>query len=134
MNRPIRVVLFAPANEILGGQTVQAQRLVAEISRVPEVDLRFQAINPLFPSFLRWVKDVPVLRTALTMALYLPRVVMHSIWADVFHIFSAGLYSYRLWTMPALIIGRLSGTKVIVNYRDARRKSTFDGLGRPRER
>jgi glycosyltransferase involved in cell wall biosynthesis len=118
MNRPIRVVLFAPAHEILGGQAVQARRLVAEISRVPDVDLRFQAINPLFPSYLRRVKNIPVLRTALTMVMYLPRVVMHSIWADVFHIFSAGLYSYRLWTIPALIIGRLSGTKVIVNYRD----------------
>lgn len=118
MSRPLRVVLFAPANEILGGQAVQAQRLVAEIGRVPGIELRFQAINPLFPSYLRWAKRIPVLRTALTMLLYLPRVVQHAIWADVFHIFSAGLYSYTLWTIPALLVGRLSGTKVIVNYRD----------------
>lgn len=118
MNPPIRVVLFAPANEILGGQTVQAQRLFAEISQVPGIDLRFQAINPLFPSYLRWVKKIPVFRTALTAFLYLPRVVMQALWADVFHIFSAGLYSYTLWTIPALIVGRLFGTKVIVNYRD----------------
>ncbi len=118
MNRPIRVLLFAPANEILGGQAVQAQRLAAEISQVPGIDLRFQAINPLFPSYLQWVKNIPLLRTTLTMLLYLPRVVMHAIWADVFHIFSAGLYSYTLWTIPALIVGRLFGTRVIVNYRD----------------
>jgi glycosyltransferase involved in cell wall biosynthesis len=118
MDRPIRVVLFAPANEILGGQAVQAQRLVAEIGQVPGIDLRFQAINPLFPSYLQWVKNIPVLRTALTMLLYLPRVVMHAIWADVFHIFSAGLYSYTLWTIPALLVGRLFRTKLIVNYRD----------------
>jgi glycosyltransferase involved in cell wall biosynthesis len=118
VNRPIRVVLFAPANEILGGQAVQAQRLVAEISQVPGIALRFQAINPLFPSYLQWVKKIPVLRTALTELLYLPRVVRHALWADVFHIFSAGLYSYTLWTIPALIVGRLFGTKLIVNYRD----------------
>lgn len=118
MSRPIRVVLFAPANEILGGQAVQAQRLVAAISQVPGIDLRFQAINPLFPSYLRWVKSIPVLRTTLTMLLYLPRVVMHAMWADVFHIFSAGLYSYTLWTIPALTAARLFRTKVIVNYRD----------------
>jgi glycosyltransferase involved in cell wall biosynthesis len=118
MNRPIRVALFAPAHEILGGQAVQAQRLVAEIGQVPGIVLRFQAINPLFPSYLRWVKNIPFLRTALTMLLYLPRVVMHAIWADVFHIFSAGLYSYTLWTMPTLIVGRMFRTKVIVNYRD----------------
>lgn len=118
MNRSVRVVLFAPANEILGGQAVQAQRLVVEISRVPGIDLRFQAINPLFPSYLRWAKNIPALRTALTMSLYLPRVVLHAIWADVFHVFSAGLYSYTLWTIPAVILGRLFGTKIIINYRD----------------
>src|SRR5450631_88519 len=118
MNRPIKVVLFAPANEILGGQSVQAQRLVAEISRVPGIQLRFQAINPLFPSYLRWAKKIPLLRTALTMSLYLPRVVVCAIWADVLHVFSAGLYSYTLWTIPAVLLGRLFGKKVIVNYRD----------------
>ena len=118
MNRPLRVVLFAPANEILGGQAVQAQRLVAEISRVPGIEMRFQAINPLFPSYLQWVKKIPVLRTALTMFLYLPRVVLHAIWADVLHVFSAGLYSYTLWTIPALILGRLFGARIIINYRD----------------
>lgn len=118
MNRPIRVVLFAPANEILGGQTVQAQRLVTEIARVPDIDLRFQAINPLFPSYLKWAKKIPVLRTIVNMLLYLPRVAMHAIWADVFHIFSASQHSYTLWTLPALMAGRLSRTKLIVNYRD----------------
>jgi glycosyltransferase involved in cell wall biosynthesis len=54
----------------------------------------------------------------LTMTLYLPRVVFHAIWADVLHVFSAGLYSYTLWTIPALILGRLFGAKTIVNYRD----------------
>jgi glycosyltransferase involved in cell wall biosynthesis len=97
---------------------VQAQRLVAEISRVPGIEMRFQAINPLFPSYLQWVKKIPVLRTALTMFLYLPRVVLHAIWADVLHVFSAGLYSYTLWTIPALILGRLFGARIIINYRD----------------
>jgi glycosyltransferase involved in cell wall biosynthesis len=112
------VVLFAPANEILGGQTVQAQRLVTEIGRVPGIDLRFQAINPLFPSYLQWVKKIPTLRTVLTMSLYLPRVLLHAMWADVFHVFSAGLHSFTLWTIPAVVLGRLFGTKTIVNYRD----------------
>ncbi len=120
MNRPIRVVLFAPANEILGGQTVQARRLVAEIGQVPGIALRFQAINPKFPPYLLWAKNIPVLRTVLTMLLYLPRVVVHAVWADVFHIFSAGLYSYTLWTVPAMVVGRLLRVKVIVNYRDGR--------------
>jgi glycosyltransferase involved in cell wall biosynthesis len=129
MNRPLRVVLFAPANEILGGQAVQAQRLVAEIGRVPGIDLRFQAINPLFPSYLQWVKKIPALRTALTMTLYLPRVAFHAMWADVFHVFSAGLYSFTFWTIPAVLLGRLFGTKIIVNYRDGQAEQHLRNFG-----
>ena len=129
MNRPLRVVLFAPANEILGGQAVQAQRLVAEIGRVPGIDMRFQAINPLFPPYLQWVKKIPALRTVLTMTLYLPRVAFHAMWADVFHVFSAGLYSFTLWTIPAVLLGRLFGTKIIVNYRDGQAEQHLRNFG-----
>jgi glycosyltransferase involved in cell wall biosynthesis len=37
---------------------------------------------------------------------------------DILHIFSAGLSSYTLWTIPALLVGRLYGKKLILNYRD----------------
>ncbi|MGH9582663.1 MAG: glycosyltransferase family 4 protein, partial [Bryobacteraceae bacterium] len=39
---------------------------------------------------------------------------------DILHIFTAGLWSYTLWTIPALLAGRFFGKKLIVNYRDGR--------------
>ncbi len=114
----IRVLLFAPANEILGGQAVQAQRLMKLIGAVPGVDIRFQAINPKFPKFLAWVKKIPFVRTLLTAVLYWPQVFVRASQADILHIFSAGLYSYTLWTIPALLAGKLYGKKIIINYRD----------------
>ena len=114
----IRVLLFAPANEILGGQAVQSQRLMKLLGAVPGIEMRFQAINPLFPPGLRWVKNVPFFRTALTMLLYVPIVLWKAWQVDILHIFTAGLYSYTLWTIPAMIIGKLYGKKIIINYRD----------------
>jgi L-malate glycosyltransferase len=114
----IRVLLFGPANEILGGQAVQAQRLVKLLGSVPGIEMRFQAINPLFPPGFKWVKKIPFVRTCMTMLCYFPRVVWKSAQVDILHLFCAGLYSYTLWTIPAIAIGKLLGKKVIVNYRD----------------
>jgi glycosyltransferase involved in cell wall biosynthesis len=117
-NKPIQVLLFAPGNEILGGQTVQAYRLLDLLGSVPGIEMRFQPINPLFPPGLRWLKRVPFVRTCMTMLCYLPRVLWKVPQADIVHAFCAGFYSYTLWTIPAIAIGKLFGKKVIVNYRD----------------
>lgn len=114
----IRVLLFGPANEILGGQAVQARRLLSLLGAVPDIDMRFQAINPLFPAPLRWLKRVPMIRTLMTMLLYVPQVLWRARNVDILHIFTAGLNSYTLWTIPALLIGKLYGCKLIINYRD----------------
>src|SRR3981081_3182354 len=112
---PIKVLLLAPANEILGGQTVQAFRLLELLSAVPGIEMRFQPNNPLFPAPLRWAKRVPVLRTLLSMCLYLPIVLWKSRRVEIIHIFTAGLSSYTMWTIPAIMIGKLYGKKVIVH-------------------
>jgi glycosyltransferase involved in cell wall biosynthesis len=36
---------------------------------------------------------------------------------EVLHIFSASYWSYMLWSMPPLLLGKLLGKKVILNYR-----------------
>ncbi len=37
---------------------------------------------------------------------------------DVLHIFTAGLSSYSLWTIPALLYGKLYGKRLIIHYHD----------------
>ncbi len=119
MSERIRVLLVAPSLDILGGQAVQATRLIESLSREPGISIDFQPINPRFPSPLRWVKRVPYLRTALTFTLYCIQMLARSWRYDILHVFSAGLSSYTLWTIPALLIGRkLYRRKFILNYRD----------------
>lgn len=118
MRRQIRVLLIAPSLRILGGQSVQATRLLREFRKEPELAIDFQAINPDFPSLLGWVKQVPYLRTVLTFLLYNAQLLTRIPRYDLIHTFSAGLSSYTLWTIPAVLYSRLFGKKFILNYRD----------------
>lgn len=114
----IRVLLIAPSLEILGGQSVQARRLVGLLRQEEEIEIGFQPINPPFPTFLRWAKQVRLLRTLIGLVLYCWQIAWRIPQYQVVHLFSAGLSSFTLWSIPALVWGRLTGRKVILNYRD----------------
>jgi glycosyltransferase involved in cell wall biosynthesis len=111
---PIRVLLIAPSLDILGGQSVQATRLLACLGTEPELRMAFQPINPRI-GFLRNIK---FLRTAATFLLYITQVMARARRADILHVFSASYYSYSLWTLPALFFAKLYRKKIILNYRD----------------
>ncbi len=115
---PIRVLLIAPSLDILGGQAVQATRLVSILSQIPRLAITFFPINPRPPKPFLWIRRVPYLRTLVTFLLYTSRLAWNARKYDILHIFSAGLSSYTLWTIPALLCGKLYGKKLILNYRD----------------
>ncbi len=115
---PIRVLLIAPSLDILGGQAVQAMRLVSVLSQIPGLAITFFPINPRPPKPFLWIRRVPYLRTLVTFLLYTSRLAWNARKYDILHIFSAGLSSYTLWTIPALLWGKLYGKKLILNYRD----------------
>jgi glycosyltransferase involved in cell wall biosynthesis len=116
--KPIKVLLIGPSLDILGGQAVQATRLMSVLSQLPQLAMTFFPINPRPPKGFGWVRKVPYLRTLVTFALYNSRLLLEARKHDILHIFSAGLSSFTLWTIPALLVGRLYGKKLILNYRD----------------
>ncbi len=116
--RRLRVLLIAPSLEILGGQSVQATRLLANLRREPSLEIEFQAINPQLAERFRWLQRVKFVRTAVMEAIYSWQLVRRVAYFDVIHAFSAGNSSYMLWTMPALILSKLFGKALIINYRD----------------
>ena len=113
----LRVLLIAPSLHILGGQAVQAQRLLGEIGQDPSVAIHFMAIAPVFPAPLRFLQSIRYLRTLLTFLYYLPQVLWRVPRYEVIHVFSASYWSYTLWTIPPLLLGKLLGKKVVLNYR-----------------
>ena len=100
--------------EILGGQAVQARRLLAALAEEPGVALTFQPINPSVGPLRR----IKYLRTAASIVLYCAQMLARSRRYDVLHVFSASYYSYTLRTLPALACAKLYGKKIILNYRD----------------
>jgi len=115
-----RVLLIAPSLEIVGGQAVQAARLLPALQCDPSLAVGFQPLNPRWPGPLDWWRRIKYLRTVASRLLYCIQLLGRVPRYDLLHIFSAGKSSYTLNTIPALLIGKLYGKKVIINYRDGR--------------
>jgi L-malate glycosyltransferase len=115
--KPIRVLLVAPALRILGGQAVQANYLLQHLSREPGFEVSFVAHNPRLPGPLRFLQSVKYVRTIVTSLLYGINLLIQVPKHDVVHTFSASYFSFLLAPTPAILIARLFGKKVILNYR-----------------
>jgi glycosyltransferase involved in cell wall biosynthesis len=116
--KPIRVLLIAPSMDILGGQAVQAERLLARLGQESSLQMGFLPITPKLPVLLRFLQRIKYVRTAAAFLVYNSKLFWRAPHYDILHVFSAGLWSYTLWTIPALIASKLYGKKALVNYRD----------------
>jgi glycosyltransferase involved in cell wall biosynthesis len=112
--RPRRVAIVGTSLDILGGQGIQACRLIEGLD-AEDVPVIFVPINPRFPKGFRWVRRLPMVRTVLNQLIYLP-----SLWrlssADVVHVFSGSYWSFLLAPVPAMIAGRCFNKRVVLNY------------------
>jgi glycosyltransferase involved in cell wall biosynthesis len=114
---PIRVALVAPSLDILGGQAVQADRLLQAWTGDADVRAFLVPVNPRAPGPLRSLQKVKYARTVTTQLCYWPRLVRDLRDADVVHVFSASYFSFVLAPWPAVRIARLLGKPVLMNYR-----------------
>jgi glycosyltransferase involved in cell wall biosynthesis len=114
---PLRVALVAPTLRILGGQAVQADRLLKAWAGDGEVVASLVPINPLPPGPLRRLLDVKFARTVVTQLSYWPLLVRELRRADVVHVFSASYFSFLLAPLPAVLVARALGKPVVLNYR-----------------
>ncbi len=102
---------------ILGGQAVQADRLLRAWKGDPDVDAWLVPINPLPPGILRRAAEVKYVRTVATQLCYWPLLLRELRRADVVHVFSASYFSFLLAPLPAVLIAKLLGKPVVMNYR-----------------
>ena len=113
----IRVDFVAPSLRILGGQAVQADRLLAAWQDDPDVDAWLVPVNPLPPRALQFALDVKYLRTIVNELIYLPLLARELARADVVHVFSASYAPFMLAPLPAMLVARARGKPVVLNYR-----------------
>lgn len=115
--KPIRLLLVAPSLRILGGQAVQANYLFRNLSREPMFRVSFVAHNPRLPGPLKLLQRIKYVRTIVTSLVYCANLFLKIPKHDVIHVFSASFFSFLLAPTPAILIGRLFGKKVVLNYR-----------------
>jgi len=114
--RPIRVAVVAASLRILGGQAVQAQRNLEGFAGDPEVDAWLVPINPVPPRPFDRLLSIKYARTIVTQLLYWPLLFRELRRADIVHVFSASYSSFLLSPLPAIVVGKLLGRPVLLNY------------------
>lgn len=112
----LRVLVVAPSLNILGGQAVQAGRLLAGLREEQTLEVAFLPINPRLPAPFDQLQRIKYLRTVVTSLLYCWHLLARVPAYDVIHIFSASYLSFLLAPTPALIIAKLCGKKTLLNY------------------
>ena len=117
MSARLNVAIVAPTIGLLGGQAVQASRLLRSWHDDPDVHAWLVPINPAPPKPLAWATKIRYLRTVITQLLYWPLLIRELRRADVVHVFSASYSSFLLAPLPAVLVARLWGKPVVMNYR-----------------
>ena len=83
----------------------------------PQLEVSFLPHNPRLPGVLRALQRVKYVRTVSTSVAYLASLLRELPRHDVIHVFSASYWSFVLAPTPAVLLGRLFGKRVILNYR-----------------
>ena len=117
MSARLNVAIVAPSMGILGGQAVQASRLLRSWQDDPDVCAWLVPINPTPSPALAFTVRKKYARTIVTQMLYWPLLLRELRRADVVHVFSASYFSFLLAPLPAVLVARLHGKPVVMNYR-----------------
>ena len=112
----LRVLIVAPTFGILGGQSVQAARLLDHLREEPSLRVGFLPINPRLPGVLRSLQRIKYVRTVVTSIAYGLSLLVQVRRYDVIHVFSASYFSFVLAPTPAILIAKLYRRKVLLNY------------------
>jgi glycosyltransferase involved in cell wall biosynthesis len=123
----IRVLIIAPTLPLIGGQSVQAQRLINNFKKEPDLQVDLQSSNPrLFPK----LQTIRFLRTILTTFKYLIDLTVRIPRYDIIHVFSASYFTFVYVSVPAVLIARLLGKKTVLNYRSGEAQDFFSRWGK----
>src|SRR4030095_2673313 len=115
--RKLQVAVVAPSLRILGGQAVQADRLLKAWENEPDVTAWLVPVNPVPPGLLRHLTAIKYVRTIATELAYLTPLLRALAPADVVHVFSASYTSFLLAPFPAMLAARALRKPLVLNYR-----------------
>lgn len=110
----VRIALVGPLPPPAGGMANQTRQL-AELLDGEGATVEIVQVNrPYGPA---WIGRIRGLRAAFRLAPYLWRLMRAARRSEVFHVMANSGWSWYLFAAPAVLIGRMFGVFVVVNYR-----------------
>lgn len=110
----LHIGLIGPVPPPAGGMANQTRQL-GELLRSAQARVTLVPTNP--PYWPAWVAGWRGLRAGFRLLGYLRALWRAGRDADVFHLMANSGWSWHLFAVPALVVGRLRRVPVVVNYR-----------------
>jgi len=116
IQRPLRIAIVAASLRIVGGDSVQARRLLDAWKSEADIEAWLVPIDPVPPPPFDALLSVTYVRTLVTQLWYWPRLANALRRADIVHVFSAAHSGFLLASLPAIVVAKLLGRPVVLNY------------------
>lgn len=123
-----QIVVIAPQTPPYGGMALQAEKLV-RLLRQEGHPVVFLASNLPFPNGLGFVNRLRGLRPFVRAIVIAKRLRVELRRAQVVHVLAASWLYFFLVVAPAVLLARLSGKRVIINYRSGEGPEFFRSYG-----
>src|SRR5262245_13039642 len=115
-SKPIRALIVAAPPDWPGGQAAQAARLLEGLAREPGVEAELLPIHPRLPGALQRLHEIRYARTVVYTIAYVALLLLRMPRFDVAHVFAASYFSFVITPAPAVLIAKLYGKPVLLNY------------------
>jgi L-malate glycosyltransferase len=112
----IRVCHIAPSLDMLGGQSIQAARLLEGLMEAPEVEAELLPISPTLPGPLRSMQRIKYVRTVVNTLATLILLIVRLPRYDIAQVYAASYFSFLLTPAPAVLLAKLYRKRVIMHY------------------
>jgi len=114
-------IIAASMRTIGGGQAVQAHDLTNKLSEAG-IDVELLPIDPGLKGIFGKLQKYRYIRTIITSIAYIKDLILKLPKFDVLHVFSASFLSFIIAPAPAIVLGRLYGKRIILNYHSGEAK------------
>lgn len=113
--KKIRIAIIAPDMNAVGGQSIQANRLIEAFTYDKQIFVELIANNPKLTIF-SFLQNIPIIKTLATSLKFWFLLLKKMPKFDVIQVFSSGTTSYLISTLPPLFLAKILSKKTILNY------------------
>jgi len=110
-SKKVKVLIVATSMRVIGGQSIQAKRLLDAFANDAEIEMSFLPNNP--ETAFQNIKYLRTIFASLKFWWSLLREVYRS---DVVQVFSSATTGYIIATLPPLVVSKIYGKRIVLNY------------------